>query len=76
MKGKRNDAGNEERAAAVKQMARMAGARTWVPLTLLSERVPRTDDAEAFGWWIAGHFVYGAVLAVFGAVFRKKGRKR
>lgn len=36
------------------------------PLTALSDRTPATDDWVAFGWWTAGHLLYGALLGLCG----------
>ncbi|WP_424768971.1 hypothetical protein [Paenibacillus sp. sgz302251] len=46
---------------------------TWIPLTQLSERTPSVTDIEALLWWIAGHLVYGFVLARFGKWWLKRG---
>lgn len=47
---------------------------TWIPLTQLSERPPLINDVQALLWWLIGHLVYGAVLAVFGMLWVKRGR--
>ncbi|WP_138752014.1 hypothetical protein [Paenibacillus sinopodophylli] len=46
---------------------------TWIPLTQMSERTPSTADLAALSWWIAGHLVYGVVLAGLGFIWMMKG---
>lgn len=46
-------------------------APLFVPLTLLSERTPRLDDTEALAWWLAGHLLYGVLLACWGIRYKK-----
>lgn len=46
-------------------------APLFVPLTLLSERTPRLDDPVALAWWLAGHLLYGGLLAWQGIRYKK-----
>ncbi|MEC0207597.1 hypothetical protein ABEX47_01000 [Paenibacillus ehimensis] len=48
-------------------------APLFVPLTLLSERTPRLDDPVALAWWLAGHLLYGVLLACWGIRYQKRG---
>ncbi|MFJ7668877.1 hypothetical protein ACIQXI_17515 [Lysinibacillus sp. NPDC097195] len=32
------------------------------PTTMFSKRTPMIKDFSAFGWWLAGHIVYGVML--------------
>ncbi|MCQ6562909.1 hypothetical protein [Paenibacillus mendelii] len=36
---------------------------TWVPLTLVSDRVPSIHDGQALCLWLIGHVIYGITLA-------------
>lgn len=38
---------------------------TWIPLTLLSERVPSIDNGRALLLWLAAHICYGLLLSIF-----------
>ncbi|CAH1215337.1 hypothetical protein PAECIP111893_03928 [Paenibacillus plantiphilus] len=38
---------------------------TWIPLTLLSDRVPSIDDGRALLLWLAAHICYGLLLSIF-----------
>ena len=44
---------------------------TWLPLTMVSERTPATDDYVGLLWWLAGHVAYGVVLGGYGSRFLK-----
>ncbi|MFD0714086.1 hypothetical protein [Paenibacillus sp. GCM10027626] len=40
----------------------LMAAMLWIPLTLISERVPEVDDYAALVLWFAGHLVFGFIL--------------
>ncbi|MDQ1911664.1 hypothetical protein RAC89_14765 [Paenibacillus sp. GD4] len=44
----------------------------YIPLTQLSDRVPDLYDAQAIGWWLAGHFLYSLVLIGAGITLQRK----
>ncbi|MFC0214435.1 hypothetical protein ACFFK0_18555 [Paenibacillus chartarius] len=44
----------------------IAAIPLYVPLSLLSERVPELDDRIAWLWWSAGHMLFGLTLGACG----------
>lgn len=43
----------------------LVGVFTWFTLTPLSDRTPSLSDVEALVYWLGGHLLYGASLALF-----------
>ncbi|WP_246628293.1 hypothetical protein [Paenibacillus oenotherae] len=43
----------------------LLAALTWIPLTLVSDRVPSTNDGRALLLWMLGHLCYGLLLSLF-----------
>jgi len=46
---------------------------TWIPLTLISERVPDWNDFGALLLWLLGHALYGCMLVWFAARYKLGG---
>jgi len=49
---------------------------TWIPLTLISERVPDWNDIHALSLWLIGHAAYGCILAWFAGRYKIGGEKQ
>lgn len=44
----------------------IASSFLFIPLTLMSDRVPAITDMTAYSYWLAGHLLYGLSLGWFG----------
>jgi len=51
----------------------LVSALTWIPLTLISERVPDWHDVGSLSLWLLGHGAYGCMLAWFAGRYKKRG---
>ncbi|BBH19360.1 hypothetical protein Back11_07050 [Paenibacillus baekrokdamisoli] len=43
----------------------LVSACTWIPLTLVSDRVPSISDFVALFLWLSGHAIFGLILSLF-----------
>ncbi|UVI27974.1 hypothetical protein [Paenibacillus spongiae] len=48
----------------------------WIPLTLVSDRVPSISNGQAFSLWLLGHVIYGIALALMASLFKPLFRRR
>lgn len=46
----------------------IASSFLFIPLTLMSDRVPDITDIVAYGYWLAGHLLYGLSLGLLGTL--------
>ncbi|PAF30936.1 hypothetical protein [Paenibacillus sp. 7516] len=44
----------------------------YIPLSLLSERVPGLMDSKAISLWILGHLLFGILLGVCGRIWKRQ----
>jgi len=47
----------------------LASSLLFIPLTLMSDRVPAITDMTAYRYWLAGHMLYGLSLGWLGKVW-------
>lgn len=52
----------------------IASSLLFIPLTLMSDRVPAITDMTAYGYWLAGHLLYGLSLGLFAKIFFMRQR--
>lgn len=46
----------------------IASSLLFIPLTLMSDRVPAITDMTAYGYWLIGHLLYGLSLSLLAKV--------